>query len=254
MQRIVVTSCIVALATLLVAGTAWAGPEAGSVKPILAKTAKPTTLFGYSGQRPLDPTTRTGIARPTPAPRIQTAAFGAATQCLPARPRMVTPTPAPDYLGSASYVVQECADGSCSPCDPCAPYCPTTRVNDDPLSISPHQWSSGYHDGGDVQHRVVCQPCSTRPIYRSPCEPCAEPCDPCATRVVVRRPQRVVRRVCAPACDPCYTPCATRCYTPYRTWCAPRIRFGIAPYWGWGGGCGWGGGWGGGWGWGGGCW
>ena len=85
MQRIVVISCIVALATLLAAGTAWAGPDTGSVKPILPKTVKPTTLFGYSGKRPLDPGTRSGIARPTPAPRIQTAAFGAATRCL--RPR-----------------------------------------------------------------------------------------------------------------------------------------------------------------------
>ena len=258
MQRIVTTSFVVLLATLLVAGTAWAGPDTGSMKPILRKTDKPTTMFGYSGMRPLDSSTRTGIARPTTAPRIQVAAFGAATRCLPARPRMVTPTPAPDCFASSSDAprieVRECADVSCSPC---APYCPTTRVNDDPLSISPAYWSSGYHDGAQVRHQVrdcdPCRPYVSRPVYRSPCapcEPCAEPCDPCTTRVVVRRPRRVVRQVCAPR----YVSCASPCYAPYRAWCGPRIRFGIAPYWGggwgWGGGCGWGGGWG----WGGGCW
>lgn len=247
MPRIVVTPFFFIALAVLVSTAAWAGPEAGSLQPILPKTEKPTTLFGYAGKRPLDPSTRGGIARTTPAPRIETAAFGAAVECLPVRPRMVTPSPAPDLGGvvrqERRIVVSECAGGSCSPCEPCAPYCPTTRVNDDALSISPHQWSSGYHDGNEVRHCDPCAPCATRPIYRSPCEPCAEPCDPC---VVVRRPARVVRYVAAPACGPCYAPYASPCYAPYRSWCGPRVRVGFAPYWGVG--------WGLGWGWGRGCW
>lgn len=250
MQRIVVTFVVAAVAVLLVAGTAWAGPDTGSVKPALVKTLKPTTLFGYSARRPLDSNTPSGIARPAPAPRIETAAFGAATQCLPAKPAIVRPnTRPPRVYGSSSdgarVVVRECADGSCSPC---GTYCPTTRINDDPLSVSPHFWSSGYHDGAQVKHCDPCQPRVSLPVYRSPCEPCepdpcVETCEPCAPRYVVRRPVRVVRRVCAPSYSPCFTPC--------RSWCGPRIRVGISPYWG--GGCGWGGGWGWGIGWGG-CW
>ena len=121
MQRIVTTLFVVTLATLLGAGSAWAGPETGSLTPILPRTDKPTTLFGYAGQRPLDSNTPSGIAHPTPAPRVETAAFGAATRCLPVKPKLVTPTAAPDCFGSSSddvrIVVRECSDGSCSPCD-----------------------------------------------------------------------------------------------------------------------------------------
>ena len=95
MPRIVVTPFFFIALAVLVSTAAWAGPEAGSLQPILPKTEKPTTLFGYAGKRPLDPSTRGGIARTTPAPRIETAAFGAAVECLPVRPRMVTPTPGP---------------------------------------------------------------------------------------------------------------------------------------------------------------
>ena len=231
MPRIVVTPFLFAALALLVAGPAWAGPETATLQPLLPKTEKPSTLFGYAGKRPLDPGTRSGIARTTTPPRIETAAFGAAVACLPVRPRMAPPSPAPDLGGVVSQerriVVSDCAGGSCSPC---APYCPTTRVNDDPLSISPHQWSSGYHDGNEVRHCDPCAPCASRPIYRSPCEPCTEPCDPRAPCVVVRRPARVVRYAAAPACGPCYA--------PYRGWCGPRVRVGFAPYWGWG--LGWG--------------
>lgn len=248
MQRILMTIALATLAVVLVAGTAWAGPDTGSAKPLLTKTAKPTTLFGYAGKRPLDSNTPSGIARPEPAPRIETAAFGAATQCLPAKPAIVRPrTCPPRVYGSSSdgarVVVRECADGSCSPC---GTYCPTTRINDEPLSVSPHYWSSGYHDGAQVKNVSPCQPVCSQPVYRSPCEPCEpepcyEPCDPCTPRVVVRRPVRVVRRVCAPVCGPRYSPC----WSPCRSWCGPRVRVGFAPYWGWG--------WGGGFGWGG-CW
>ena len=244
MQRIVLTSWVAVLAVVLMAGTAWAGPDTGPMKPILPKTAKPTTLFGYAGKRPLDASRPSGIARPTPAPRVETAAFGAATDCLPAKPKLVTPSPAPRLEASSRdvIVVRECRDGACTTCEPCGSFCPPSRIDDDPLSVSPHQWSSGYHDGQQVKYCDPCQPRCSQPVYRSPCEPCAdrcEPCDPCATRIVVRRPVRVVRRACAPCYSPCYTPC--------RTWCGPRIRVGIAPCWGWGLGWGWGGGWGGCW-------
>ena len=235
MLRIVVTSFVVALAVVLVAGSAWAGPEATLLVP---KTERPTSLFGYAGRRPLDPSSPKGIIRPTPAPRIETAAFGAATRCLPARPAIVRPTPAPDLRVASRderrIVIRECSGGACAPC---GTGCPTSRIDDDPLSVATVYWSSGYHDGQQVRRCDPCEPCVSQPVYRSPCEPC----DPCPT----------VSR-CA---TPCYTPRYQPCYVPYRRWCGPRVR--IAPYWG---GCGWGGrgwgprwGWGAGWGWGG-CW
>lgn len=213
MRRFVATSCFVLL-MLLGLGT----PAA------LAGPMSPPTFFGYAGERPLVPSSPTGIARPTPAPAVDTGAFGAATTCMPAgfHASVVRPTPAP------RVEVAGAACDPCAPCGTCCPPCPTTRVADDPLSVPTVYWSSGYHDGEEVRHCDPCAPCVTRPVYRSPCAPC-DPCEPCV------RPVRVVRRCAAPCASPCYAPC----YAPCRPWCGPRLRVAVAPTWGWGWGIGW---------------
>lgn len=223
MKRSVAASCVVLLLLAWVAPSAWAEP------------APAPTLFGFGGVREAAPPAPADVAGPAPAAE-EVASFGAAGPCRPAW-RFVRVSACDPYR---SY-------GTCAPCDPCDPCatcpapCPTQRVAEDPLSVATVYWPSGYHDGGEVRRCDPCVPCVSRPVYRPPCAPC----DPCA------RPCRVVRRCVspcwAPCPTPCYTPCATRCYSPCyapcRSWCGPRLRVAVAPWWGWGIGWGWGGCW-----------
>ncbi|MHC5010417.1 MAG: hypothetical protein ACYTG6_05615 [Planctomycetota bacterium] len=212
MHRIVVKTLVTAFLITALGATAWAGPDSGSGR------------FGFQGRRPLVPSSSTGIARPTPAPRIRTSTFGFARVVPP--PALAAPAPT-EIVGTpvVTYPAPVCR----------TTWQPTRRIATDALSVPAVHWSSGYHDGAAG---ASCAPCVT------PCDPCAAPCaDPCPPRVIYRTLP-----------GPCYAPVAPCWASPPRAWAAPTFRVGFGgPFCGgrWGWGVGWGIGWGGGWG---GCW
>ena len=211
---------------LLAASTAQADPLAQQVESALAlPIPHAPSYFGYAGTRPLDPTTASGITRPTPAPCIEASGFGfAGPRPLPRFRPDVVPATAP-YVDCGACT--ECPqptltiDGRCDTgCTTCCPPPATRRIATTALSVPTTFWSSGYHDGNN--DRVSCAPTTT-------CSP-----TPCATTTTCA-PRRVVYRSAYGG------PCGPRPYAyggygyrygggyGYGYGCGPRYGYGWAP-------------------------